>query len=731
MKMTIRWMMAAALTAGFGMSAQATDRYVSLTGAQQSPFTNWTSAARDIQTAVDVSSNSDQVIVAAGTYYLTSTLTISKSITVRSLNGARTTIIDGNYPSRNITAVQITTQPAVLDGFTITKFGNGVFVNHGEGTEGQPRNCLIVYNNGYGIYFNHGGGAKNCTVAYNGGAGLYAYDMGGGGDDPDNMIIWANAGGDFVKNSANIGLNTSWTNDPHFVSKDDFSLLSDSPCIDAGHNEAWMSTSEDADGGPRIINGTADIGAYEYPGSQTHYVSLTGHNQPPFTNWWGAATNIQAAVDAASDGEMVFVNSGTYVLTNQISVTKGVNIVGVQGADSTIIDGNYPATTNRCFYLANANARVSGFSIVNGCAGAYGWGSGVEAVPGNVDHCVIANNIGLVNARGCGVYISGGTLDSCIITNHAAALYGCGVNASGGAVISNCQISDNGFATVSSSLTGGGIRISGGTMRNCLIARNIAGGGGAGIWVAGSTVIENCTVVSNVTLSAGGGIYVGATTTARNLIVYGNSDSGNGNYYNLTDCTYSCVTPALSGTGNITGAPLFMNAAANDYRLSWTSPCIDKGTNQSWMATATDLTGNPRIVNNAVDMGAYEAIPDTDGDGIPDWWMIQYFGHPTGQAGDHSLAGDDPDGDGYTNLEEFQNGGNPLKFDVGSAYIWTAVEIGWKGVAGTNYQVQYATDLAKGNWTNWGGTIVGNGSTTTILDSTRTNIHKFYRVVVP
>ena len=31
------------------------------------------------------------------------------------------------------------------------------------------------------------------------------------------------------------------------------------------------------------------------------------------------------------------------------------------------------------------------------------------------------------------------------------------------------------------------------------------------------------------------------------------------------------------------------------------------------------------------------ANADSDGDGIPDWWMIQYFGHITGQACDLSL----------------------------------------------------------------------------------------------
>lgn len=49
---------------------------------------------------------------------------------------------------------------------------------------------------------------------------------------------------------------------------------------------------------------------------------------------------------------------------------------------------------------------------------------------------------------------------------------------------------------------------------------------------------------------------------------------------------------------------------------------------------------------------------DTDGQGLPDWWQLQYFG----TLGNDPYA--DPDADGWNNLQEFQNGTAPNHFDT-------------------------------------------------------------------
>jgi len=68
-------------------------------------------------------------------------------------------------------------------------------------------------------------------------------------------------------------------NNPETWEDNDYRLLRDSPCIDAGKNEDWMSGSVDLDGNPRIMNGTVDIGAFEYLPNALVVLTLYAHER--------------------------------------------------------------------------------------------------------------------------------------------------------------------------------------------------------------------------------------------------------------------------------------------------------------------------------------------------------------------------------------------------------------------------------------------------------------------
>lgn len=69
---------------------------------------------------------------------------------------------------------------------------------------------------------------------------------------------------------------------------------------------------------------------------------------------------------------------------------------------------------------------------------------------------------------------------------------------------------------------------------------------------------------------------------------------------------------------------------------------------------------------------------DTDGDGLPDYWEVQYGLNrtsPYSTSGIFGEEGDDPDGDGISNLDEFRYWGNPLSADTDGDCLSDAYEI--------------------------------------------------------
>jgi hypothetical protein len=165
-------------------------------------------------------------------------------------------------------------------------------------------NCLVAYNYcaGQGGGLAHGSGNLafsiiNCTVVSNyapRGGGWYKKVTSGTGLVANTIIYhnradtagesnylhrWFGANqttlyyncctappfsGDYVTNTATNNIFV----DPQFVNKDtgDWRLSRESPCVNAGTNEAWMDNSTDLDGRHRrdVFSGQVDMGCYEY-----------------------------------------------------------------------------------------------------------------------------------------------------------------------------------------------------------------------------------------------------------------------------------------------------------------------------------------------------------------------------------------------------------------------------------------------------------------------------------
>lgn len=93
------------------------------------------------------------------------------------------------------------------------------------------------------------------------------------------------------------------------------------------------------------------------------------------------------------------------------------------------------------------------------------------------------------------------------------------------------------------------------------------------------------------------------------------------------------------------------------------------------------------------------ADPDSVGDGIPDWWRATNFGGTGTTTNSSSCAACDPDGDGLTNLQEFQARSDPnsaLAATI-SGNLTAGYTVTWPSVAGKIYRIYSSNDLQ--TWT--------------------------------
>lgn len=177
--------------------ARAETWYVKVNGSDAAAGTNWPTAKKTIQAAVDLAVDGDTVLVADGTYasggrtlefcQTTNRVAILRAVTVRSLNGPAVTTIRGNpvFGELAVRCAYVGTN-ATLAGFTLTDGATGAHVPKPDtcgggvlcASSGTVSNCVIVGNRSFmqggGAY---GGTLHQCTLSGNSaafGGGAYA-----------------------------------------------------------------------------------------------------------------------------------------------------------------------------------------------------------------------------------------------------------------------------------------------------------------------------------------------------------------------------------------------------------------------------------------------------------------------------------------------------------------------------------------------------------------------------
>jgi CSLREA domain-containing protein len=333
------------------------------------------------------------------------------------------------------------------------------------------------------------------------------------------------------------------------------------------------------------------------------------------------------------------VSSPINLVTALPDVNHNVNFNG-PGANALTVQRS---ADNVFFRILKINqgtvVTVTGLTLSNGklATGNTGQDDGAGIYNSGVLSIIRSNVTDNTGDSGAGIYNLGAlsVFASSVSGNRSIGGAGAGVFSSGTAILTNTAVANN--------MNGAGLFVGGGTttIANATISSNATQGSGAGIVTAGGQTainITNTTITANRADStgtgsgAGGGIQIfGGAVTLKNTIVAANV-RGTGS---TPDDIVGAVSPSscfnLIGTGGSGGlvngsnnnqvdvANSLLGPLANNGGPTMThaflvgSPAINAGSN----ALAVDQNGSPlvtdqrgsgfdRIVNGAVDIGAFE-----------------------------------------------------------------------------------------------------------------------------
>ena len=496
------------------------------------------------------------------------------------------------------------------------------------------------------------------------------------------------------------------------------------------------------------IGGTSAAARNVISGNQNQGVSLNGagtSSNSVMGNYIGTNPAGTAAIANGYPGVEIF------------SSASANTIGGTAPGAGNVISGN----TSRGATIAGANNNVFAGNLIGlnaaGTAALANLGAGIQIFGGAQANTIGSTSGGrnfIAGNNGASLTISGSPTNGNIIvgnsigvtpsgsvvtnTNEGIALFADG---SGGAQNNVIGGTAPGAANLISGNGAAGIAIyNAGTTGNRITGNSITGNGGLGIdiWGDGVTLndagdgdtgpnnLQNFPVLTSAVLGIGTTVSgsLNSTASATVRIEFFASATGDASGYGEGQTFVGAISVTTNVSGNVSFATT----------LPTTVPAGQKIT-----ATATDPAGNPYPAGNTSEFAQNVTVTttDTDSDGIPDAWMNAKFGHPTGLAGDKSRPGDDADGDGMTNLQEFRAGTDPkIPASIfrlpAPTRVGSDLSVGLPTLVGYTYRVEFTDTLSpSASWRPLADQIFGTGGTLNITDPGAASLaQRFYRAVI-
>lgn len=495
---------------------------------------------------------------------------------------------------------------------------------------GLIRNSLIVSNRadeGGGVYFYQSGTIENCTLygntAIQDGDGVKFY----AGGTSLNSIIYFNGDENYRLEGAGQSFQNTCTTpalsgppdqggnisaDPSFLyaAENILHLNTNSPCIGAGSNRAWMSSSTDLYGNPRQIGSSVDMGCYEFGPLVAFFVAAPRIGAPPLPVNFQAYTtgsNLTSLVyrwDYQSDGLFdatnvasptslyVYTNGGLYSVRLQVTNAAGqvaetvrtnyivaytVHYVATNGghiapystwanaatnlesALSVAVAGGKIFVSNGTYVVPATISITQAVTIssMNGPTATLFVGTGSSRVF-RIQSDVVLNGFGIrngaatgtaMNAHGGGIFFdAGGLASNCIIAANRASGLGGGVYMDFGGVLLNSTLISNRAAR-----GGGYAAFAAGVAQNLRISTNVASDRGGGAFLFGNTLIRNSVIDLNVATSNGGGVALSSSGPAlQNCTVVSNYAANGGGVL-------------CEDGGNIQNSIVYFNVASSSF----------------------------------------------------------------------------------------------------------------------------------------------------------------------